>query len=406
MKGKLKKTIVCVLFAFLYVLFLCSFGINSSTAHRNENIYLQNEVIYKVTNEENEEKSDLNLFFAHFDDEYGISDTTTDILDKFLEILPEDTFGFYEEIFEKDGGFGLFDFLLSKVSLERCIKSFSFFIAIAIFLSLCENLCLDSSLDPFIKTAACVSFVLPVLNVMKDVLYETEAAIRSGSDFFGELIPVLSSVMALGMKTNTAVVSAAVMNLSFSFISGVLLKNLIHIGILIFVLSLISPFDTGRGIDSVSRGIKGWFSFLIGFVSFVLVTVLAFQNLIISSKDSVILRSAKYAVSSMIPVVGSTVSGALSTLLSGVKYLSSTIGVLAVAALFSVMGMPLVILLFYRFCIGTCITLANFAGAAYAERFFTSLRGAVDTVTAVLASAIMVYVLEIVIFMKSFQGAF
>jgi stage III sporulation protein AE len=169
---------------------------------------------------------------------------------------------------------------------------------------------------------------------------------------------------------------------------------------------LIASFDTGQGISSVSRGIRGWFSFLIGLSSFVFVTVLAFQNLIVASKDTVILRSAKYAISGMIPIVGSTVSGALATLISGVKYLSVSIGAVSVLVILSVMGAPLITLLFYRLCMGACITLTSFSGASYAERFFTSLRGAIDTVIAVLASSVMVYVLQIIVFMKSFEGAF
>ena len=99
------------------------------------------------------------------------------------------------------------------------------------------------------------------------------------------------------------------------------------------------------------------------------------------------------------------VSGALGALISGVKLLSSTVGVVSVVAILSVISLPLIKLLFFRFCLFVCITVSSFSGGSFGAKFFGSVRGALDTLIAVYASSSLIYVLEIIIVTGSIRGA-
>jgi stage III sporulation protein AE len=128
-----------------------------------------------------------------------------------------------------------------------------------------------------------------------------------------------------------------------------------------------------------------------------IVAILGAQTFITAASDSLAIRGAKYAISGMIPVVGGTVSGVLGMLISGVKLLSGSIGAISVAVLLSFMGAPLIQLLFYRLCIGACVIITSFSGASFGERFFSSVKGAIDCLIAVLTSSLMIFILEIII---------
>ena len=65
------------------------------------------------------------------------------------------------------------------------------------------------------------------------------------------------------------------------------------------------------------------------------------------------------------------------------------------------MGAPLVTLLLYRFAMQLCVSFAGLVGAGFAERFLESLRSALDCVLTVLCSALIIFILEVVIFMKT-----
>ena len=89
---------------------------------------------------------------------------------------------------------------------------------------------------------------------------------------------------------------------------------------------------------------------------------------------------------------------------SGVKILSSGIGAMSVAAVIYFMGAPLATLLFYRLALGICASLLSFAGAVFGQRFFESVRCAVDCVIGVGASALTVYILNVAVFMSIVSG--
>ena len=385
------KRAVCLMLSLISILFLCSFSFEMP---KKENKSLH---IVGISPE-----NKPNFVFESADDDvkntFDSDKTLDEIFHEFQDILPKDVPKDSNDILGSVGLADVAKYISSLFDGSDFIRYFCILIGIALLFCLAELLFEDAGdASATGKAASALILSLPVLRFGKEIIFSVKEGIVSGSEFFGELIPILTSVAAIGSGGLTAGTAAATMSLSLSFVSNVLVKNLLPMSSLIFCVSILSNVDTGQGVNSVAKGIRGWFNFIIGSVSVIIVTTLGAQTLITSSRDGLTLRSAKYALSGMIPIVGSTVSGALSLLISGAKLLSGTIGITSVIVLFYFMGSPLVILLFYRFCLGACITLTSFSGAAAGERFFASIRGAMDCLIAVLAFSIMVFILEVII---------
>jgi hypothetical protein len=79
----------------------------------------------------------------------------------------------------------------------------------------------------------------------------------------------------------------------------------------------------------------------------------------------------------------------------------STMGAASVAALSLTMGKPLAVLLLYRFAIQLCIGFSSLFGSFFAEKLFESLRSALDSVLVALCSTLIIFILEVVVFMKT-----
>lgn len=276
--------------------------------------------------------------------------------------------------------------------------SFYLFLGIALLFCLAEVLSEDMGESASaVRAGTALILSAPILGEARELIVSVGESISAGSEFFAGVIPILSSVAALGAGGATSGSAVATMSFSLSFVSQILAKNLFPAATLIFVASLLSSIDTGQGISGVARGIRNWFNFLIGIASLIIVATLGVQTLVTVSSDSFAVRSARYAISGMIPIVGGTVSGALTMLISGVKLLSGSIGAVSVISLLSIMGIPLIELLLYRLCIGACVILTSFSGASFGERFFSGLKGALDCLIAVLSSSLLVFILEIII---------
>ena len=372
------------------VFLLCSFS------SENENKDLHNKSFLEGSNEKiSKENGDI----------YGTEEELSKIYEEFLSVLPSDVPRDIKEVSGVVSAASVFEYIADVLKSESSAKTFFSFIAIAMIFSLFEVLSADlGEISQTVKAAFSVALALPVFELMKEALAAVGDGIGSGSEIFSKIIPTVLAVTAIGKGTATAAAAGTAMSFALSFVSELLSGLILPISSLIFSASMLSSFDTGALTGGIVKGARGWFNTLIGISSLIVVSTLACQTLITAAADSTLQKGARYAISNMIPIVGGVVSGALSTLISGVKLLSGTVGVLSCVALLSVMGAPLVKLLFLRFCVGTCITVTSFSGGSFGERFFTSLRSAIDTVVAILASSLLIYVLEIIIVTKTLGG--
>ena len=330
------------------------------------------------------------------------------IFDEFAKLLPPGIEADDENLADTVGIEAVLRWIESELSggESGALRSFALFFGISLLFAVSELLCFECpELAASSKAAIGVCMTVPVLQNSWDMILTAKEGVVSGSELFSGALPLLCSVAAIGGGVKGAAASAAMMSVSLSFVSGFLAECLLPISTLIFAASLISSFDTGQVTKRVAKGIKNIFTFFIGAVTVVLLGTLTLQNVVATSQDTVALRGVKYAISGMVPIAGSTISGALSALVSGTKAMTSTMGALSVVSIISVMGAPLIRMLLYRLAVQLCITFSESVGAGFGQSFFESFRGAIDALIATLTSSTVIYVMQIVVFMKVTSGA-
>ena len=241
---------------------------------------------------------------------------------------------------------------------------------------------------------------LAVFTAMTPPFAAALEAIRSAGDFFALLIPLFSSVTLSGGGVGTAELQAAAMSITASLIGGGIGKILTRVCSFGFAIALLSSLGDSS-VAAISRGTRNLFAWLLGILTTLTVATLSLQTVVSTSADSAAMRAARYAAQSAIPVVGSTVSGALSTLASGLSYARGIIGGGAVAVLLISLLSPFLLMLIYRFALSLATSVADFFDARVAARVFGAFRYAADSVIAVYASLSVVYIFEVVLFLKS-----
>jgi hypothetical protein len=112
------------------------------------------------------------------------------------------------------------------------------------------------------------------------------------------------------------------------------------------------------------------------------------------------IRSAKYAASGTIPIVGNAVAGALGLVFGGISYARSIVGTGAIAVILSLVLSPLVTLFAYRAVLRLGICFCSLCSVDGCESIFSSFLGALDSLIAVYSLTAVVYVTELVAFLK------
>ncbi len=330
----------------------------------------------------------------------GAEEELSEIYEKFLELVPGSVAELGEALSGGEGILDLFSVLgepFAAACEDFCHRLLLFF-AVSLIMCLGELLAADTELLQSTRGVLSMILSLPVIGVMSDTLSSVLEGLDAAGEFFSGVMPLLTATVAIGVGGTTAAASAAGMSITLSLTEGIICENLYLLFGAIFALSLIGNFDAGQGTASFARGVRNCFNFLMGAVTLIIGGTLAMQTTLAASRDTLLLRSAKYAISGMVPVVGGIVSGSIGTLLSGAKILSATIGTLGVVAVIYYMAAPLITLLLMRLCMGACIVFSSFVGASFGGKFFESVRGAVDCLIAPFASSLIIYILELMIF--------
>lgn len=322
-----------------------------------------------------------------------------DYLSDFQNIIPEDSpfFGVPEkDITSVLGVETLFSELLSG---ERLGGAFSFLVSL---LGIIALMGVASSLGERGSAAEGVVGILcssVLLSGLLPLFSEAAAAMEKINLFFLSLSPLMVSLTLAGGGHGTAAVqstgAAAVTSLVELF-TGKLFISIISLS---FAASSLAALGDG-GIKRLSGAVRSIFLWLLGIATAILSAVLGLQTLIASGADSAGMRAAKYAASGMIPIVGTSISGALSTLASGLSYVKDIVGGVSVGVIIFYFLSPLITLLLYRLALSVAVFTSELVGST-AAGIFTSFRFSLDSLTAVYALSSLLYIFEIVLFIKS-----
>ena len=222
-------------------------------------------------------------------------------------------------------------------------------------------------------------------------------------DFISSIIPVMTLVSCAEGAGESAATQAFGLNFTLMLLDKLAVKLLLPVSFSMFTLSFVSSFASG-GISSVIKGMKNLYTWGIGIISAVLSAVLAMQGVVASARDTALLRAARYAAGSMIPVVGNTVASALSTLGGGLALVKSSVGVSSVVVILITVLTPLLYLIAHRLALSVAILFLEFAESEGGVRCFSAFRSALDALLAVYSMSILVCIVEMVVFIKSGGG--
>ena len=216
--------------------------------------------------------------------------------------------------------------------------------------------------------------------------------------FFGAVIPISVAVNSLGVSPSTASTQALGMGVTLSVYSFIGTELISSIAGAIFVLAAASAIDPL--FSRLAKCVKNIFLTLLGILTALIGATFSLQSTLSASADSALLRSAKYAVSSTVPIVGGAVSGALGIVSGAVSYARGVVGGGAIAALILLMLSPLVTLFAYRLCLKAGILVASLSSIDGCEGVLAPFLGALDALLGVYFLTCILYVTELAAFMK------
>ena len=325
-----------------------------------------------------------------------------DYVENFKDTLPEDmrdSLTSSEGLIEKAS----FKTIISEIysifsSNGDTLVSFLFtLLGLAAMSALAETA--DTRLRPAVITAASSVSGICIFERLEGIVRSVSSSLAEAGDLFSALIPIFSAVNVAGGGASTATAGTVGMSLTLGVMGFFSSEILIYA---VFMMFLLGMLPDAQGIAAgVLRTIKGFFGWGVGVICFLLGATTSLQTVIATASDGILIRSARFTASSAIPVVGGAVSGALSTLASGLSYAKGVIGGGSLVAMITITLSPIVLLLAYRLMLTMTVNFLNFLGMGGGVRSFSAMLGALDSLIGVFAMSTIIYIFEIVLFIKS-----
>ena len=232
-------------------------------------------------------------------------------------------------------------------------------------------------------SALCAAAVIsaPAFSVVKTSV----SAMQGCSIFIGAFIPIFAVIVAsAGSPITSLSMSGLLLTASsaVSYISNFVVVPLLGGYMSISLASSVSPLISKSGI---AEGIKKLSFWIMSLLTTVFLGILSIQTAVNASAETLSLKTAKFIIGSSVPVAGTVLSEALTTVTASMGLLKSSVGIYGVVACAAIFLPILAELLIWK----VCLTLLSIISDLFSLSKISSLLRTVDTVMSVLGGIIL-----------------
>ncbi len=286
---------------------------------------------------------------------------------------------------------------LCKIFLEEIYSSLrllSVIMAIILLGAFLENL--RASYESNNLKAGIVSVSLVIGLAVKVFKTISAYALNVSTDMCNVMSALLPIMLPLFVSSGFALTGSAMQPVLYfmcNLFAVAFTKVLIPISSAYLAISLADEMSEGVSLSKLRELIKKIYNFILGIIMTVFTGILGISSFVTVALDSVGAKGARFAISSMVPIVGGSVSDALGAVVSAAVVLKNTIGVGGIICVLALCIVPVlkigIIVLFIR--------LTNAITEPVAEKHtITALSAVADSLSMVNAAVISTAIMMII----------
>lgn len=190
-----------------------------------------------------------------------------------------------------------------------------------------------------------VQYILIVTLIMSnftEIIKLVQETANNLVGFINVLIPLLLTLMVYTGSITTSTVLEPIILFISNFTGNIIANVLIPVVLIIVVFSIISKISERIQIEKISKFLKSSVVWFLGIVLTIFVGVVSLEGTLSSSVDGITAKTAKAAVSSVIPVVGKVLGDVVDSVLGCGVILKNAVGFIGVIVIIGICIMPII----------------------------------------------------------------
>lgn len=330
--------------------------------------------------------------FAEDSSESDVTEEALAIFSELLSSLEEETKEALSEIGIDDADYTqllslspkrVVDAILELITgkMPEKLKAVGFVCALLVLSAVLEGFAqpgstMHSVFSVFTTLLIVVSLLLPV----SESLVQAFSAMELSSNFLLAYIPAFAGVISMsGKPLSSAAYSSVMIGLS-NLLAQCNVKVFLPVVQVFFSLNIASSVQPKYAFNSLVAFFKKAVTVLLGFSATIFTGLLAIKGSLASAGDSVTVRGVKMLVGSAVPVVGSALSDAYTSVLGSISLIQNAVGIFGIVV-FALMHVPVILdLLLWYLALSFTASVSEALGQKQAA---TLLNGIASTVSLV-----------------------
>lgn len=190
-----------------------------------------------------------------------------------------------------------------------------------------------------------VQYILIVTLIMSNFTEMIKLVKETAEDlvgFINVLLPLLLTLMIYTGSITTSTILEPIILFAINLISNAIKNLLIPVVFIIVVFSIISKISEKVQIEKLSKFLRTGVVWVLGIVLTLFVGVVSLEGTLSSSVDGITAKTAKAAVSSVIPVVGKVLGDVVDSVLGCGVILKNAVGLVGVIIIIGICIMPII----------------------------------------------------------------
>ena len=239
---------------------------------------------------------------------------------------------------------------------------------------------------------------------VSDALTHTLNILQAASEFMLVFVPIYAGVIAVMGKAATAAAVNTVTLGAAQFFSQLAVVFLSPVCGTVMGLSVTGAIHPELNISRLAELIKKVSVWGLGLLMTVFMSILSAQTFVRNAADSVLIRTAKFAVSSGVPIVGGTISDAVNTVSASLALLHSGIGTYGIIAVLVMILPPLITVALYRLALSVAEAFSSVFGIKELSELFKAAGWVMSIIMAVIVCFLLLNTISAVIMLAIGSG--
>lgn len=268
-------------------------------------------------------------------------------------------------------------------------------------LSVLALLLFSSAVESFWKKNRTVEYVISLGITVAAVLPAAKtlaaciSAVSAVGIFMLSFVPIYSGILLSRGKSATAAGFSSVMLTVSEAVGALCSYAIMPLNGMQLALAVSGSVSDSADVSAIGSTLKKASTWTLSLATTVLLGVLGIQTAVAASADSLTAKTAKFIVGTAVPVVGSAVSEALSTVHGCLKLLSSSAAVYAVAAIALILLPSVTELILWRVALSAAAAAADILGVKKTASLLRSVDSAIAFTLGILIFTCVLFIISV-----------